>query len=112
MRFLTCRTKKLMNTFNKQKNFKKEYGHRTGNALHFRLTALKNARTLSMVPTTPPERRHQLSGDRKGQYAIDIVHPHRLIFRPNHDPIPRKEDGEIDTAAVTTITIMEVVDYH
>ena len=80
--------------------------------IQMRLAVLKNARMLTMVPTMPSERRHQLSGDRKGQYAIDIVHPHRLIFRPNHDPIPRKEDGEIDTAAVTTITIMEVVDYH
>lgn len=77
-----------------------------------RLAVLKNAGTLSLVPATKPERCHQLTGKRRGQYAVDLVHPHRLVFEATHEPIPRKEDRTIDTDQVTAITIIEVVDYH
>lgn len=36
----------------------------------------------------------------------------RLIFIPDHDPVPRKDDGGIDLAQVTKITILEITDYH
>ena len=81
-------------------------------AIQNRLAVLKNAHNLSLVPTIPPERLHQLTGNRKVQFAVDLVHPQRLVFEPNHDPIPVKEDGGIDKGLVTTITIIEVVDYH
>ena len=77
-----------------------------------RLAILKAASSLVLVPTTPPERRHQLGGERKGQYAVDLVHPYRLIFEPNLEPFPRKQDDGIDTEQVTAITIIEIVDYH
>ncbi len=77
-----------------------------------RLAVLKNAKTLSDVPTTKPERRHQLKGDRVGQYAVDLVQPKRLIFTPAHDPLPRRSDGGIDTGRVSAVTLVEVVDYH
>jgi proteic killer suppression protein len=34
-----------------------------------RLAVLRAAHTLSMVPTTPPERRHQLRGGRDEQWT-------------------------------------------
>ena len=77
-----------------------------------RLAVLKNARVLSLVPTSRPERLHQLRQNRSGQFAVDLVHPYRLVFVLNHDPIPRNEDGGIDRDRVTAITIIEVVDYH
>lgn len=77
-----------------------------------RLAVLKNARTLADVPTTPSERCHLLHSKREGQYAVALVHPQRLVFAPNHEPVPEKDDGGIDTAKVTSITIIEVVDYH
>lgn len=80
--------------------------------IKMRMAVLKNARTLYLVPTTKPDRRHQLHADRDEQYAVDLVHPHRLVFEPDHNPIPRKEDGGVDTEQVTAITIIEVIDYH
>ena len=77
-----------------------------------RMAVLRAARSLMLVPTTPPDRRHQLSGDRDEQFAVDLVQPGRLVFEANHEPIPRKEDGGIDTEQVTSITILDVVDYH
>ena len=80
--------------------------------IQMRLAVLRNAQSLSQVPSTPPDRRHMLRGDRIGQYAVDLVHPNRLIFEPNHDPIPRLSDGGVHLEEVTSITILEVVDYH
>jgi len=77
-----------------------------------RLAVLRAAKTLALVPTTPPDRRHQLLADRDEQFAVDLVHPYRLVFEPDHDPVPRKIDGGIDVARVTAITVLDVIDYH
>ena len=42
---------------------------------------------------------HPLEGNRKDQYAVDLVHPQRLVFE--------KKGQEIRIA-----NIMEIVDYH
>ena len=109
---ITFRTAKLKKTFDSESELKRAYGDRTARAVMRRLAVLKNARTLALVPTFPPERLHLLTGDRRGQYAVDLVHPYRLVFKLNHDPVPLKEDGGIDKDGVTKITIQEVVDYH
>ncbi len=77
-----------------------------------RLAVLRSARTLELVPNSPPDRRHQLQGKRDEEYAVDLIHPYRLVFKPDHEPLPRKHDGGIDTKQVTSITIIEVIDYH
>jgi proteic killer suppression protein len=73
---------------------------------------LRAADTLADISMLPPARCHGLSGDRAGQFAVDVQHPFRLIFEPAHDPVPRKKDGGIDHARVTAIRILEVTDYH
>lgn len=77
-----------------------------------RLGVLKNAKTLSDAPKTRPDRLHQLKGDRDEQFAVDLVHPYRLVFEPNHDPVPWTADGGMDLEQVTAITVLGVVDYH
>lgn len=109
---IAFRTRKLEKTFNSAGELQKAYGARIAKAIMIRLAVLKAARTLDLVPTTPPDRRHQLRGDRDEQFAVDLVHPRRLVFEPNHDPLPRKDDGGIDVEQVTAITIIDVVDYH
>jgi len=76
------------------------------------MAVLLSAASLADIPTVPPERCHAMKGDRKGQYAVNVVHPYRLVFEPDHDPVPRSADGGVDLAAVTAIVIIEVVDYH
>ena len=60
-----------------------------------RLWFLYEAPTLNDVPSQKPFRRHELKGEMKGQFAVDIEHPMRLIFVPDHNPIPKKEDGDL-----------------
>ncbi len=104
--------RRLEKTFNSEMALKKAFGDRMARTIAMRMAVLRNARTLSMVPATRPERRHQLEGGRAGQYAVDLVYPRRLVFEPNHDPMPRKEDGGINTDQVTAITVIAVIDYH
>ena len=59
-----------------------------------------------------PGRCHALTGDRKEQFAVHLWGSYRLVFEPDHEPIPRLEDGGIDPVHVTRIAIVEVVDYH
>ena len=109
---IAFRTRKLEKVFNSASALKKTYGARMARTIEMRFAVLKNAGTLSLVPTTPPERRHQLTDNRDEQYAVDLVHPYRLVFKPNHDPLPRREDGGLDPDRVTAITVIEVIDYH
>lgn len=109
---IAFRTTKLEKTFNSKREMDKTYGDRMAQVLAIRLAVLRSAQALSMVPSTPPERRHQLRRNMRGHYAVDLVHPHRLIFKPNHSPVPRLPDGGIDVAQVTAIMIVDVIDYH
>ena len=73
---------------------------------------LKSFDTLADISHLPPARCHELTGDRAGQLSVDLVHPHRLIFIPDHDPVPEKPDGGLDRAKVTKVLVLEVCDPH
>ena len=77
-----------------------------------RLEELKAANTLADMRMIPGARYHELSGQREGQLAVNISGNFRLIFIPEHEPIPEKDDGGLDWDAVIDIKIIEVVDYH
>ena len=104
--------RKLSKIFSSEAALKKAFGEPMARKIAMRMAVLSNAATLSLVPTTPPDRCHQLAADRDEQFAVDLLHPKRLVFEPDHDPMPRREDGGIDTAKVTKIKIIDVVDYH
>ena len=71
-----------------------------------RLAVFQDAETLAEAPITLPDRMHQLTSNRDEQYAVYLVHPYRLVFEPDHDPLPRREDGGIDLERVTAITVI------
>lgn len=76
-----------------------------------RLATLRAAPTLKDMDGAPG-RCHPLGADRTGQFAVSLWGQFRLIFVPDHDPVPRLHDGGIDPALITKISITEVVDYH
>jgi len=105
-------TQKLSKVFNSEKLLFKEYGAENARIIMRRMMVLRAAPTLENVSHRPPERRHELKGDRKGKFTVDLKQPYRLIFKPNHRPLPKKDDGGIDIKRVTAITILGVEDYH
>ena len=80
-------------------------------ALRLRLVSLEVAPTLADMDGVPGNC-HQLGADRAGEFAISLRGSYRLVFIPDHDPLPLLPDGGINRALVTKIVITEVVDYH
>lgn len=90
----------------------REWGPERAAVVRRRLVQLEAAEHLAVISNLPPPRLHPLSGARDGQFAVDVVHPFRLVFEPWHDEIPRLADGGIDRTKVTAIRILAVEDYH
>ena len=109
---VSFRDKKLAKPCGSEKALVKAHGKVNARKIMRRLTLLEAAETLSDVPVTPPTRRHELKGNRKGTFAIDVQHPFRITFEPANNSVPTKEDGGIDLDAVIAITITAIEDYH
>ena len=60
----------------------------------------------------PQARCHELTGDYRGMLAVDLEQPKRLIFQPDHNPRPEKDDGGLDWEQVTAVVILAIADYH
>lgn len=91
-------------------------GQRTWGADHWKLLKRRIA-SLEAAPTLAdlegvPGRCHQLRADRRDQFAVHLWGAHRLVFVPDHNPLPILAGGGIDRFQVTRIEITEVVDYH
>lgn len=109
---IAFRNKTLKKIFNSEKELRKKFGLEKTRLIIRRMAVLRASPVLAEVPHTKPERRHELSGKRSDQFAVDLKHPYRLIFEPDHNPLPRKDDGGLDLTQITAIKILGVEDYH
>lgn len=104
-------SRRLQEACNSAKDMTRVWGSQMSKKLQQRLSELAAAATLEDMRKMPG-RCHELKADRKGQFALDLVHPKRLVFSPNNNPKPTRADGGLDWSKVTKIVILEVVDYH
>ena len=77
----------------------KKYGFEMAEKIQLRIDQIRAAATVEEMIRFKIGRCHPLQGNRKNQYAVDLVHPQRLVFE--------KKGVEIQIA-----NIIEVVDYH
>lgn len=77
----------------------KKHGKEMAEKIYLRIKQISAALSVEMMIQYRIGRCHQLKGNRKEQYAMDLVHPYRLVFE--------KEGDEIQIAC-----IIEIVDYH
>ncbi len=77
-----------------------------------RMEQLRAAATLADMESYQAARCHELKGERKGEWAIDISVNYRMIFEINQNPVPLNKDGSVDTKKITDIMIIETTDYH
>ena len=89
----------------------RQYGEPRAKLIRRRLGELAAAVVLEDMRNLPAARCHELSGNRKGQLAVNLDHPYRLIFQPVAPP-PLKADGGLDWNLVTSISILEITNYH
>lgn len=108
------KTRKLEKEFNEGAQLDRIHGAKRAKKIRMRMVALRAAQKLSDLgpPYKKPERCHELKGNRKGQLSVDLDHPYRLVFTPEHDPVPTREDGGLDWSQVNAITILGVEDTH
>jgi proteic killer suppression protein len=85
----------------------RKLGQRRADVYLVRIDALLRAVDLDSLKYVAG-RFHELVGDRAGQWACDLDHPYRLIFKP-----VLNSDGNIVGLIVEqTVSILEIVDYH
>jgi len=104
--------RKLGKVVNDHRRLVRGYGDRQAELIRRRLDELRAADNLEVLRYLPQARCHELSSDRAGQLSVDLVHPYRLIFAPNHDPIPLRPDGGLDWSKVIAVDILAVEDTH
>ncbi len=67
---------------------------------------------LGVISKMPAWRLHFYSGDRKGEWSIDIFKNWRIIFEIDQEPIPKLEDEGVNLSEVTAIKIVSIEDPH
>jgi proteic killer suppression protein len=110
--YIEYRTNKLKKRCLKFEEAQKAWGKQMAKKIMQRISEILAAPTLEDLNRLPPTRCHKLSGDREGQYAVDLEQPCRLIFEPIGAPEDIYADGILDRAKVKGIKIVEVGDYH
>lgn len=107
-------TKKLQKELSEAKVMVKVHGAIRAKKLRVIMISLRAAHDLSTFapPMSPPHHCHELTGNRKGQLKLDLDHPYRLVFRPDHNPMPLREEGGLDWQSVTAVKIIEIGDTH
>lgn len=109
---INFKTTKLQKLCNDSKRLIQKYGDKQARRISIRLQQLSAADNLQDISKLPQLRCHELKGNRKGQLAVDLIHPYRLIFKVDQEPIPEKDSGGLDWEQVHTIMIHEIEDYH
>lgn len=85
----------------------RKMGQRRADAYLERINDLHGAVALEDLKSLPG-RYHELIGDRAGQWACDLDHPYRLIFKP----VMNSDGNIIGLVVENTVSILEIVDYH
>lgn len=108
---ITFSDKKLEKLANDDRKMLKELGKIRAEKFRLRLYQLRNSKTLEDVRYLPG-RYHELTSDRKGQWACDLDQPYRLIFEPHEKPIPTDADERYIWFEIKGVEVIEIDNYH
>ncbi len=100
--FKTKKLRKVSGEFNKAK---KEYGEVCAKKIIARLNELQAAENLRDIERLKFPGLHWLKGKRKGQAAVKLENPRRLIIEP-------VGTESRDFRDIEKIIIVEIIDYH
>ena len=97
---ITYKSKKLKLVCTNASAAIKEYGSVMAQKIHTRIDQISAATSIEELLQFKIGRCHALSHNRKGQYAMDLEHPYRLIFKVD-------KYGNLQVAKIE-----EILDYH
>ena len=106
-----AKNKKMQKLFSERDKLIKEFGLKRAQTIEQRVSELRAASCLADMKNLPGAAFHELREDRKGQFAVNVIYPFRLVLTPV-DPVPKTADGGIDLNAVLGVILIEVVNYH
>ena len=84
---ITYKNRKIEKVCTDAKTAERTYGREMADKIHQRIDEIDAADTVEMMIKFHIGRCHSLTQNRKGQYAVDLVHPYRLVFEKNGDKI-------------------------
>lgn len=93
------RTKKLEKVCTNLKEAVKHYGDDMAEKIHLRVSQIRSIDNVEDLVQYRVGRCHMLEGNREGEYAMDLVHPYRLVF------VKIEEDIQI-------AKVINIEDYH
>ena len=96
---ITYKTRRLERICTDAKTAERAYGREMAEQIHHRVDQITAADSVEMMIQFHIGRCHPLKQDRKGQYAVDLVHPYRMVFEKRGD-------------SIQIAYIIEIVDYH
>ncbi|MBQ3333983.1 MAG: type II toxin-antitoxin system RelE/ParE family toxin [Eubacteriaceae bacterium] len=96
---ITYKNKRIKRICTNASIAERTYGREMADKIHQRIDQIIASDTVEMMIQYRIGRCHILKHDRRGQYALDLVHPYRLIFEKN--------GSDIQIAK-----ILEITDYH
>ncbi len=108
---IAFKTNKLEKKLTEAKEMHKAFGT-MAKKVNQRMQELISSQNLEILKCIPAANCHELKGDRKGEFAVDISGNYRIIFELDHNPVPVKEDNSIDSIRITDIKILGTEDYH
>ena len=103
-------SKKIQKRCSSDHEMVRSYGVPLAKKLQQRLMELDAAPNMEGIPNYA--RCHPLVGKHRNRYAVHLSEPHRLLFEPSAEDLVYKEDGGLDLSKITSIIIVDVIDYH
>ena len=91
---------------------RKRFGEKGRKKIRQRLDDFDAADNLAVIGRLPGARCEELKGAQAGRYSVRVHDGFRIVFVPDHDPVPRKDDGGVNWSAITAIRIQSIEDYH
>lgn len=94
--YKTNRLKKICTDYG---TARQSYGQTMADKIHLRIQEITAADSVETLLQYSVGRCHPLKGNRDGEYAMDLVHPHRLVFEKREERLQ-------------LVKIVSIEDYH
>ena len=112
---VTSRDKDLRASLEDAAARKRRFGAAMAKKLKLRFDALRAAESLAdfWPPKSGPERCHELLGESKGVFSIDVKQPYRLLFLPTQSIAPSDRSDEHERwKSIKAVELLAVEDTH